>query len=831
MDELIPTTHELDEILGYVKDILRIEFPTNSFSLEYLIAAILSVKKSHANAILDNCLMSNNIEELKKIYFSYLQDNYGKKNNVTLTDSFSYDEETENILNSAIEEKEELNSKKLGSEHVLLAILNPNNENRIQDVLKTVGLDYKFIKSKCFEDNNSKTNTKSLKKNNRVDIGSIIQAKNELNNSLGITSKTQYITQYTTNLNKLVRDGEVDETFGRSVELHQIIKVLARREKNNVILVGKGGVGKTKIVYGLASAIVYNQVPKMLTNKEIILLNVTALVSGTHFRGMFEERVKGLFDELKSNKKYILFIDDIHTVLKGSVKDKDTDLSSMIDDVLNNGEVRVIGTTNFKEYKNTIGNAPSIERKFQKIVIEPSSVEDSIQILMNNKKYYEDYHNVKYGENVIRKCVELSERYITDRSLPDSAFDVLDLSGARTCFEKREPIEISESRDRLAELGKLKAKALGEGDFESIDQITYEENTIKLILSTFEREMEKHKEEYCVDITEDDIAASVAELSGIPVKKMTTDEKSRLSKIDEILKEKVIGQDDAIKEVCRIIKRNKVGLGDKSRCAGACLLIGSSGTGKTLIAKQLAEQIFGDENALIRFDMSEFSEKHSVSKLIGAGPSYVGYGEGGQLTEAVRHKPYCVLLLDEIEKADKEVYNIFLQLFDEGHLTDGSGQIVSFKNVIVLMTSNVGTRKASEMNKGIGFTQDEASSKRNIIEKELKRTFSPEFLNRIDSIVFFNNLSDENLKSIVELELNKFKKRINTLNYDIKWDENVTKFLHSKALKQKEYGARPIIRLIQDNIEDNITDLMLQNDYKNNYTFKISYKDEKVTIE
>jgi ATP-dependent Clp protease ATP-binding subunit ClpC len=640
-------------------------------------------------------------------------------------------------------------------------------------------------------------------------------------------SEGEYTRKYTTNINELVRDGKLDKLIGRKNELNQIIKVLARRKKNNVILVGNGGVGKTAIVNGLAQLIESGNVPTILEGKQIVSINIMALVSGTHFRGMFEERIKGLFDELKSNKKYILFIDDMQTVLKSSNKDKDTDISNMISDILTEGDVRVIGTISFKEYRNAIESNPAISNKLQRIIIEPSTVKESIDILNGSKKYYEDFHNVEYTEEAITKCVELSERYITDRSLPDSAFDVLDLAGAYTSLESKNTEEFNSLKKRLNEIEKEKDEILNNGEFEKIDAITIEENDIKKRISDLKRK-QASKDKIKIDANR--IAETVSEITSVPISKLSNNEKEKISHIDETLKKSVIGQDEAVESLCRVIKRNKVGLGDKTKTMANILMAGPSGSGKTLIAKKLAEEIFGDEKALVRIDMSEYSEKNSVAKLTGAAPGYIGYDNGGQLTEAIKHKQHCVLLLDEIEKADQEVYNIFLQLFDEGRLTDSSGQIVNFKNVIVLMTSNIGAKQAAEFGAGVGFVTDEVTNKKTIIEKQLRQKFTPEFLNRIDKIVYFNTLTDENLRDIVKLEINKFGKRLKEINYNINYDENVVSYIHEQAIKQKEYGARPIIRLIQNNLEDTITDLLLEHDYEPDYTFSVTCENNHIGI-
>ena len=821
-------SNDLKKILSYMVDILSKEFPTEVFSVEYLIVSILDNSKSHAYTLLDNCLMTSNLEELKNIYVNWLKLNRSDKNLVVKQDNVDFNEELDRILTNAEKERENLKSILVGSEHVLLSMLNPDNKcEKIQEVFKNMGITYNFIIDKCSESSNKEKTNNAPKK--IMKKPSMLPLKSEINQQ-GISSSNEYISKYTINLNQLAKEGKIDELVGRKKEIEKIIKIMARRKKNNVVLVGKGGCGKTAIVNGIADMIVKDEVPQILKNKEVVMLDVMTLVSGTHFRGMFEERVNGLFNELKNSKNHILFIDDIQQILRSGSKEKDTDLSSWIGDILANGEVSVIATTTFKDYRNTIEINTSISRKLQKVVIEPTSIQETIEIIEKTKHYYEDFHNVTYDSDVVKKTVELSQRYITDRSLPDSAIDVIDLSGAYTCLIDREPQQISKMRKRLIEINKERSERLNKGDFEFIDSLNKEENFLKKNISDFNREVEKDKTKYSINITLDNIATSISDMTNIPINKLTLNEKEKIANIENVLKESVVGQDEAIEAVSRIIKRNKVGLGDKNKTLGNLLLLGPSGSGKTLIAKKLAEEIFGSDKALVRIDMSEYSEKNSVAKLTGAAPGYVGFENGGQLTEAIKNKQHCVLLLDEIEKADKEVYNLFLQLFDEGRLTDSAGQMVNFKNVIVLMTSNIGAKQASEMGKGLGFVTDESSNKKSIIEKSLKQTFTPEFINRIDQIVYFNSLSEDNLKEIVKLEINKFIKRLNELNYNLTYTEEVVEHLHSFAIKQKEYGARPIIRLIQDKIEDQITDLMLKNEYEENYTFVATYENEGIII-
>ena len=830
-------TIEMSEVYSYMEDKLANEFPTDLLTPEYLVLAILDTRNCHANLILDNCLMSNNLEELREIYADAIRQHMRPQ---LRGEEVKESDELERLFDCANAEMLKMNNAALGTEHILLALLNKNNGFKTNEIFDKFRLEYEFIFNKCNINADDDEKQPALKPKKKYSMlpkktspkppTNAIPLKSQVNLAASIMSpKGNFVSKYTTSLNEMAQRGEIDDIIGRKAELNEIVKVLSRRKKNNVILVGNGGCGKTAIVYGLANLIERHEVPEVLNGKEIVMLNIMELVSGTHFRGMFEERINGLFTELQQTDRYILFIDDMQTVMKSSSRDKDTDISGMIGNALSEGKLKVIGTTTYKDYRNSIESNTQIARKLQKIIIEPNTIEESVDILMNNKKYYETFHNVYYSEKTIKKTVELANRYITDRCLPDSAFDIIDLAGASTVLVNREPIEIQNTKKRLKEIENEKMTALNNGDFEKIDSLTIEENVLASDIADYKREKMGKKGDV-IEITEDDIANVVSEITKVPVSKLSASEKDKIAHIDEILKSSVVGQDEAVNAICRVIKRNKVGLGDKTKTMANILMAGPTGSGKTLIAKKLAEEIFGDEKALIRIDMSEYSEKNSVAKLTGAAPGYIGYENGGQLTEAIKHKQHCVLLLDEIEKADQEVYNIFLQLFDEGRLTDSAGQVVNFKNVIVLMTSNIGARKAAELGSGLGFVNNEESNKKSIIEKELKKKFTPEFLNRLDQIVYFNTLTDDNLKNIVKLEINKFNKRLNTLEYNIEYSDDVITCIHAKALEKKEFGARPIIRLIQTNLEDKITDLMLLNEYPAGYTFSASCDGDSIMI-
>ena len=824
---------EYKDILAYMLDILGNEFPTAEFTPEYIMLAILDNPRCHANLVMDNILMTDTLDYLRNYYAQVIREEPKKP---ILNKDVKFDKELSDIINRAEDEAEFLNSTKLGSEHILLSIINPANHFKVGEKLISFGLAYDSICSNC-RDFVEETEQKSPKvkkvdnsyiSNNHQDTK--IPLKSEINSKVFVQNgNTPFINKYTINLHEEISNGKYDKLIGREDVLDNVIKVLSRRRKNNVILVGKPGTGKTSIGYRLAEMIDCGSVPDNLEGKQVVMLDVMALLSGTHLRGMFEERVDGLFKELKNNSNYILFIDDMQNIVRNTGKDKDGDLSDVISKILTEGNVRVVGTISFKDYRNGIENNSVLSTKLQKIIVEPSTKEETFKILKSNKSYYENFHHVKFDDECLLKAVKLAKRYITNNNLPDSAIDVIDLTGASISLNNKQSTSMKTLKEKLNSFDGEKKKAMNSGNFEKLDEIAKKESQLLKKISDMKKKIDNDESTW-IHATEDDIADTVSAITTIPVSKLSISNKTTILHIDEILKKDVIGQDKAINEIAKAIKRSRAGFSDNNKCT-SLMMIGTTGVGKTLIAKKLAENVFGDEKALIRFDMSEYQDKTSVNKLLGSSAGYVGYENGGLLTEAVKNKPYCVLLFDEIEKADESIYNVFLQLFDEGRLTDNNGTTVNFKNVIVIMTSNIGAKQASEMGNGVGFQSNVEENKKSIIEKSLKNKFNPEFLNRIDNIIHFNALTDDNIKVITRLELDKLRNRVKENGVNLTFGSDVIDYVFKKAIQEKEYGARPIMRIIQDNISDRVVDLVLESENKQNSFYISINKDDEVIVE
>ena len=824
---------EYKDILAYMLDILGNEFPTAEFTPEYIMLAILDNPRCHANLVMDNILMTDTLDYLRNYYAQVIREEPKKP---ILNKDVKFDKELSDIINRAEDEAEFLTSTKLGSEHILLSIINPANHFKVGEKLISFGLAYDSICSNC-RDFVEETEQKSPKvkkvdnsyiSNNHQDAK--IPLKSEINSKVFVQNgNTPFINKYTINLHEEIANGKYDKLIGREDVLDNVIKVLSRRRKNNVILVGKPGTGKTSIGYRLAEMIDCGSVPDNLEGKQVVMLDVMALLSGTHLRGMFEERVDGLFKELKNNSNYILFIDDMQNIVRNTGKDKDGDLSDVISKILTEGNVRVVGTISFKDYRNGIENNSVLSTKLQKIIVEPSTKEETFKILKSNKSYYENFHHVKFDDECLLKAVKLAKRYITNNNLPDSAIDVIDLTGASISLNNKQSTSMKTLKEKLNSFDGEKKKAMNSGNFEKLDEIAKKESQLLKKISDMKKKIDNDESTW-IHATEDDIADTVSAITTIPVSKLSISNKTTILHIDEILKKDVIGQDEAINEIAKAIKRSRAGFSDNNKCT-SLMMIGTTGVGKTLIAKKLAENVFGDEKALIRFDMSEYQDKTSVNKLLGSSAGYVGYENGGLLTEAVKNKPYCVLLFDEIEKADESIYNVFLQLFDEGRLTDNNGTTVNFKNVIVIMTSNIGAKQASEIGNGVGFQSNVEENKKSIIEKSLKNKFNPEFLNRIDNIIHFNALTDDNIKVITRLELDKLRNRVKENGVNLTFGSDVIDYVFKKAIQEKEYGARPIMRIIQDNISDRVVDLVLESENKQNSFYISINKDDEVIVE
>jgi ATP-dependent Clp protease ATP-binding subunit ClpC len=627
-------------------------------------------------------------------------------------------------------------------------------------------------------------------------------------------SKTPVLDNFGRDITKLAEMGALDPIVGRESEIERVSQILSRRKKNNPILIGEPGVGKTAIVEGLALRIVQRKVSRVLFDKRVISLDLAALVAGTKYRGQFEERMKAIMNELEKNRDVILFIDEIHTIVGAGGASGSLDASNIFKPALSRGELQCIGASTLDEYRMYIEKDGALDRRFQKVMVDPPSVEDTIKILVNIKPKYEDYHNVIYDDEAIDACVKLSDRYITDRLLPDKAIDVMDEVGARVHLKNiNVPPNIVELEKKIEDVKNEKNKVVKSQKFEEAASLRDTEKRLGEELDKAKSEWEEESKHKRYPIGEEQIAEVVSMMTGIPVKRMVQAESEKLRKMADDMKDMVVGQNEAIQKVVKAIQRNRVGLKDPRKPIGTFIFLGPTGVGKTELARALARYMFDSEDSLIRIDMSEYMEKFTVSRLIGAPPGYVGYEEGGQLTERVRRKPYSVILLDEIEKAHPDIYNILLQVLDDGQLTDGLGRKVDFKNTLIIMTSNIGARQLKDFGAGVGFAtssrvQNEDEANKAVIEKALKRTFSPEFLNRIDDVVIFNSLSKENIFEIIDILMKGVMKRLSNLGFNLELTEDAKSFLADKGY-DVQFGARPLHRAIQKYLEDPLAEEIL----------------------
>jgi ATP-dependent Clp protease ATP-binding subunit ClpC len=645
-------------------------------------------------------------------------------------------------------------------------------------------------------------------------------------------SSTPVLDNFSRDLNKLAEEGKLDPVIGRDREILRIAQILSRRKKNNPIIIGEPGCGKTALVEGLAIKIVSGECPRNLVDKRLVNLDLTSVVAGTKYRGQFEERMKVIIEELQANPNIIVFIDEIHTLVGSGNSAGSMDGSNIFKPALSRGEIQVIGATTLDEFRKNIEKDGALERRFQKVIVEPSSVAETIQILKNVRDKYETYHKVSYSDEVIETCVKLADRYITDREFPDKAFDILDEVGARMQTELKVPEAIEELKRKASEIKQQKMDVVKKQNYEQAAQLRDKE---KKLLDKLEQEKRKFEEDMSKDkqvVALNDVYDVVSNMTKIPVSKMSVDDTKALINLDKQIVGTVIGQDAAVVKVAKSIKRNRLGIKDPNRPIGSFVFLGSTGVGKTHLAKQLAKEMFGTEDALIRVDMSEYQEKHTVSKLVGAPPGYVGYEEGGMLTEKVKNKPYSVILFDEVEKAHKDVFTVLLQILDDGHVTDSLGRKINFKNTLIILTSNLGVKKLQDFGTGIGFGTNSYSNeeaKKDILMKEMKNFFSPEFINRIDDTIVFNSLSKEDIKKITDIELKKLMGRLTEMKYKITYDDSLVEYI-AKIGYDELYGARPMKRAIQDKVEDLLSEEVLTDKIVEGKSYVIKVEDETVKV-
>ncbi len=647
-------------------------------------------------------------------------------------------------------------------------------------------------------------------------------------------SQTPIIDKFCTDLTSLAEQGALDPVVGRQTEMLRVMQILCRRKKNNPVLIGDPGVGKTAVVEGIAQLIATKNVPVPLENKRIVTLNMATLVAGTQFRGQFEERVRKLMEEVKKHKEIIVFIDEIHTIIGAGSAPGSLDAANMLKPALARGEMQCIGATSTAEYKKSIEKDAALERRFQKILLSPASQEETLAILKQLRSRYEQHHNTTYTDEALQACVSLTARYINGRVLPDKAIDAMDEAGAKARIRFREmPSEFTDIQNEISKLTEEKLQAAKSQDYERAAQLRDVIQQRAAQLQEMRMQWEEQQKKSPVRVDENDVAETVSMMSGVPVTKVRESDTERLKNIGAVLRERIVGQDDAVEQVSRALVRNRLGLSGGDRPIGTFLFVGPTGVGKTYLVKCLAEQLFGSKDALIRVDMSEYGEKFSVSRLVGAPPGYVGYEEGGQLTDRVRRKPYSVVLLDEIEKAHPDVFNTLLQVMDEGRLTDGNGVTADFRNTLVVMTSNSGTRQLREVGAGMGFdrNRDEIAPEkaRSVIMNALKKQFAPEFLNRLDDIIVFNPLNKENASQITDLELKELLDRVKKMGYALKITDNAKQFILSKGF-DAQYGARSLKRAVRQYVEDPLCDFLLEGDTQNNDKLVLDLNDEKMTV-
>ncbi len=746
---------------------------------------------------------------------------------------------TEQVLKLVHLEARALKSPKVNTLHLLMALLKDSGST-ISDIMKDYDVQYEQLRS--IAEKSSPQGKAQMPDDDDADSPFSSQGgggghEGGKPGAGKPGSDTPVLDNFGIDITRAAEEGRLDPIVGREREIERLAQILSRRKKNNPVLIGEPGVGKSAIAEGLALRIIDKKVSRVLFDKRVVTLDLASIVAGTKYRGQFEERIKAILNELSKNPNIILFIDEIHTIVGAGGATGSLDAANMLKPALARGEIQCIGATTLDEYRQHIEKDGALERRFQKVMIEPTSVDETIEILNNIKEKYEDHHNVNFTPEAIDACVTLTERYISDRHLPDKAIDAMDEAGSRVHISNIVvPQNILELEQKIEETKENKIKAVKAQNFELAASFRDKEKTIIDELeeskSKWEEELQRNRE----TVSGEQVAEVVAMMTGIPVQRVAQAEGSRLMKMGEELKGKVIGQDEAITKIVKAIQRNRAGLKDPNRPIGSFVFLGPTGVGKTHLAKILAQYLFDTTEALIRIDMSEYMEKFSVSRLVGAPPGYIGYEEGGQLTEKVRRRPYSVVLLDEIEKAHPDVFNILLQVMDEGRLTDSLGRRVDFKNTIIIMTSNIGTRELKDFGRGVGFStgtqQSDAAHTKSVIEKSLKKAFAPEFLNRIDDVVIFNSLEREDIRKIIDIELQGLYQRVESLGYKLELTDEARDFIASKGF-DIQYGARPLKRAIQKYLEDEMAEVIIQASISEGDIIKVDFdkEHEKITTE
>ena len=808
----------------------------NSYiGLEHVFLGIIDGKDNNVTNILDELKLD--IEAFKQKLIASIKSNIIEKSN---TDNIPLTKQTERALKFTYIVAKEFNCEYIDPEHLMLAILHDDN-NIVSQRLEYEGINYDTFKSKV-KKNNVEENI--VKKEDIIEEpkNSLFEDDDDLeevkpkeptqHKTSNAKSKTPVLDNFGRDLTLAAAENRLDPIVGREKELERVAQILSRRKKNNPILIGEPGVGKSAVAEGLALRIVQRKVSRALFNKRIVMLDLASVVAGTKYRGQFEERIKAILNELEKNPDIILFIDEIHTIVGAGNANGSLDASNMLKPALARGELQCIGATTLDEYRQYIEKDGALERRFQKVLIEPTTPEETVEILNNIKSKYEDHHLVKYDDDAIEACVKLTERYMSDRHLPDKAIDALDEAGSRVHISNiNVPTRIIELEEKLENVREAKKLSIAEQRFEDAGQQRSEELIILEQLEKEKNEWENHTKIQREVVTKENVAEVVAMMTGVPVQRIAQNESDRLLQMDDELKGSVVGQDDAIKKIAKAIRRNRAGLKDPNKPIGSFIFLGPTGVGKTYLAKVLAKYLFDSEDTLIRIDMSEYMEKFAVSRLVGAPPGYVGYEEGGQLTEKVRRKPYSIVLLDEIEKAHPDVFHLLLQVLDDGQLTDSLGRKVDFKNAIVIMTSNIGSRQLKDFGQGVGFgTQAKKDAKdeysRGVIENALKRSFAPEFLNRIDDVIVFNSLERSDIHKIIDIELKKVFKRINEMGYQVELTEKAHDFVAEKGWDD-QYGARPLKRSIQKYVEDVLAEEIIRTKINIGEKIIIDYDDQK----